>query len=763
MKCRAIIYLAPFFSVLSAEEVVFETEFLASEGYMDGAVDGQNDWLAATGVKVDSGAGSLTFHDAGSFLSLSSPLQVATWDRLRITAVVEVDFSKDTNQTALRLGFTTTKNNDDGNPIPLPLGNSVFGSTALAAELFRDGYPYLQTPGAGHHEGTVTFAPFSGAHGVGTVSLTGAEVGIYPHARLASFTSKDGSELHNEVQFIAPVPLVDSPELGETDAYRLILGGEETVDLFRGNTAAQVTAALESLSLVGSGNVTVTGDFSEGYELTFGGALAGENLPQFEVIEPAVQDHVTQRLEVSYELLKRTADKQFEVTVSAKNLESGLEVSQPTQVLADLHSHSANDYFLSLRAGNLPEDGEIKVESLKVEKEARDDDEDGDGFTNLQELTAGSGHRNPASTPLSEELMEGDFADEVAGPLNDSPSWRAALGFPVVAPGLAKISPLQQEQAITEVSTSLAIGEAISVTTEFRLSDDANFAVADASIFAIGVTGDDAPSSSLLSGGALLDSSTLANGTLFFSGESIGGAGGFYDASGYDSITPEVDLSGVSRTTGPSDWIRVQQMIVKNEEEGSFTLWKRITDLEGDTQGAWESESALVDLDLWNAASLRSGFEVLTSVSPQVLGGIEVRSHSAIRVMEGDYDLDRLSNDQEFFQGTSSTNQDSDNDQQADWYELEHGTDPLNPLSFRENIPFVTISYYLETWGEVGFVLTGAPGKRVTIEFSEDLVNWEATSSFPATINGYGQVSLDDYFDFGAAGKFFYRAAEIED
>lgn len=762
MKSRAIIYLFPIFSVLSAEEVVFETEFLAAEGYVDGAADGQNDWLAADGVEIDSTAGRLILHDAASFLSLFSPFQLAAWDRLKVTTVVEVDFSKDINQTPLRLGFTTTTNEDE-TPIPLPFENSIFGSTAIAGELFRDGYPYLQTPGAGHHQGTVTFAPFSGAQGAGTVSLTGAEAGIYPHARLASFTSQDGGEFHDEVQFISPVPLVDSPELGETDAYRLILAGEQTVDLFRGDSAAQVTAAIEGLSMVGLGNVAATGDFASGYEVTFGGALAGENLPQFEVVELAVQDHVTQRLELSYEVLKRATDKQYEVTVSLKNMESGLEMFPPTQTLTDVHSHSSSDYFLSLRAGNLLEGGRIMIESLKVEKEARDGDEDGDGFTNLQELVAGSGHRNPASTPLFEALIEADFGDESVGLLNDSPNWRAGPEFFVIAPGLVHISPFQQEQAITEISTPLEIGETLLVSTEFRLSDAANLAVADASIFAIGVTGGDAPSSSFLNGGALLSSSTLANGTLFFSGESIGGVGDLYDASGYDSVISEADLGGSPRTSGPSDWMRVQLMIVKNEPAGSFTLRKRIADLEGDSQETWDSESVLIDLELWNAASLKSGFEVLTAVSSQVLGAIEVRSHSVTRILDGDYDSDRLSDDLEIFIGTSSLSQDSDGDLQSDWYELENGTDPLNPFSFRNNIPLVTISYRLETWGEVSFELTGAPGKRVTVESSSDMETWQQSSRFPQTVNAFGQVSVEDYFDINVVNRLFFRAAETGD
>lgn len=47
MKRCAIIPLVSIVSVLSAAEIVFETDFLAIEGYVDGAVDGQNDWLAS--------------------------------------------------------------------------------------------------------------------------------------------------------------------------------------------------------------------------------------------------------------------------------------------------------------------------------------------------------------------------------------------------------------------------------------------------------------------------------------------------------------------------------------------------------------------------------------------------------------------------------------------------------------------------------------------------------------------------------------------
>lgn len=63
-------------------------------------------------------------------------------------------------------------------------------------------------------------------------------------------------------------------------SFTLTYAGQTTSSLAAAATAAQVEAALESLSNIGKGNVTVTGSAGGPYTVTFGGDLANTNVAQ---------------------------------------------------------------------------------------------------------------------------------------------------------------------------------------------------------------------------------------------------------------------------------------------------------------------------------------------------------------------------------------------------------------------------------------------------------------------------------------------------
>jgi hypothetical protein len=58
-------------------------------------------------------------------------------------------------------------------------------------------------------------------------------------------------------------------------SFTVTFGGQTTASIAAAATAAQVQAALEALSTVGAGNVTVTGSAGGPYTVTFQGTLAG--------------------------------------------------------------------------------------------------------------------------------------------------------------------------------------------------------------------------------------------------------------------------------------------------------------------------------------------------------------------------------------------------------------------------------------------------------------------------------------------------------
>jgi hypothetical protein len=63
-------------------------------------------------------------------------------------------------------------------------------------------------------------------------------------------------------------------------SYTLTLSGQTTASIAAAATAAQVQAALEALSNVGAGNVSVSGSPGGPYTVTFQGALADTNVAQ---------------------------------------------------------------------------------------------------------------------------------------------------------------------------------------------------------------------------------------------------------------------------------------------------------------------------------------------------------------------------------------------------------------------------------------------------------------------------------------------------
>ncbi len=78
-----------------------------------------------------------------------------------------------------------------------------------------------------------------------------------------------------------PVQVVAIAATGGT--FTLTYSGQETGPLGFDLSAADLQAALESLSRIGAGNVAVTGTAGGPFELRFGGQLEGRNI---DVVEP---------------------------------------------------------------------------------------------------------------------------------------------------------------------------------------------------------------------------------------------------------------------------------------------------------------------------------------------------------------------------------------------------------------------------------------------------------------------------------------------
>lgn len=742
-----LVYVLSIAPLICCGELLWESDFEGADGFVNGPLNGQGGWTGDDDWVVDSSHGKLSLNAPYQHLAKLESVTLNVWDRLTMVVTVRVDLSKDVNQTPFRFGFTSSTDEND-RPMPLPFGNSNFQSTALAAELFRSGYPYLQSQGATHHTGTLTLAPYFGAP-EGVISVAGHEVGIYPHARLQVLTLANGDEdgVQPEIQFISPIPLASGPAFGAGDRYRLIFEGEETSDLLVSSTEGDVQTALERVATIGAGNVSVMGSFTDGFEVAFAGSLLNQDVTQLEVIEPSVQDHLTQNLELTYEVLKAISNKTFLVQASVKNLDTGAVFIGQVQELVDNFAHSDSEFYPSLRGGNFAEGGSLVIDRVAVFFESADDDQDEDGFTNRIELQLGSDYRDRASTPLGTQVLLTNFSGGDLAPLDDSPDWFASELWMMAAAGGAQHTGGPDARAITEASSSIEPGEILFSSVEFRLTGGINFAIQESPLFNLGVTEQLDPDSVAFRVASTLNSTPVSNGMLFLDELELGPAGEFFDNASYDAVTDEAVIAGMPRATAPSDWMRLDLALVKGEVEGEWTIRKQLHDLEGEHQGKWVSEQVFTNSTLWNDSSIRSGFDSAQRSVSGVSGGLEVRKFDFRKVKSGDFDADRLSNLDELFIGTSSQSQDSDGDLQADWYEFNGGSDPMDANSMVTNIPLIQKSVEINNWGNVTFELTGRPGGTVIIEESNDLKNWTEPLTQPSIIGLFGEANLFSFFD----------------
>lgn len=113
--------------------------------------------------------------------------------------------------------------------------------------------------------------------GAGNVSVSGADGGPWTITFIGALAAADQgavtvAALPNEIQVVT---VSGNPDGGD---WTLTFDGQTTDSLAPDATGAQVQAALEALSNLGSGNVSVSGDGP--YAVTFQGTLAGTDVPE---------------------------------------------------------------------------------------------------------------------------------------------------------------------------------------------------------------------------------------------------------------------------------------------------------------------------------------------------------------------------------------------------------------------------------------------------------------------------------------------------
>ena len=746
MKGLSLLFL--FCPALSAE-VFVSSDFTTAEGFVGGPLAGQENWVGSGFWEVDEASGEVQLTMPWEGVSYGTGFAFQPNDIVDLSIVVQMDFGEDRNQTPFRFGMSSLTDSE-GNPVALPFGNSMEGQDVLAIEVVREGFPFLQTEGTSHHSGTVKIRPYAGAEDSESILFSGEEVGIYPHARMAVGTITNGGSGTNETQVLYQVtPLQGVSALAPGEAFRLSRGDESTGDLFVDSTVSEIQSAIEAMPSIGVGNVSVSGDVVSGFEIEFVGALMESDQEEFLVNEPGLTDHKADRLRFDLRVFKVSNLRDFELDLKVTNLDSGLERSLPTLTYTDEEAWVAGERFFGIRGGNLRSTGSLGVQSIRIEHFFGNGDSDGDGFSDSQEVAAGSDRFNPLWTPFKFGYLETDFSGDADGPLNQSEGWMAEAGWQV-AGGVAEVSGASGEKAIT-ASASMAweVGEAMCLRSEFRFTGAADFSTSDPDLLELDLTTETDPA--------------LANGLSPFSvqlsSKPINGGMWSWGHSG-ENLAPVADFYESVGLGGPSDWVSLGLVVEKLETEGQFQVWRILQDLEGVQQELFVAGEMVTDLDLWNTSEFRGLIGFLDGFLEGAIGGVEVRRFDFSTVPAGDLDDDSLSNGEEHARGTDMTEEDSDEDGQNDAFEVSAGTDPLDPTSFVSSPGGIVITEceYLANLSQLRVRFVGQPATVHKLEVSRNLINYfDSDLRLETDENGLGEFLVSSSTVFRK--RFFVRVA----
>lgn len=154
----------------------------------------------------------------------------------------------------------------------------------FALELWTGMSGVACAPGAEEASGYILL-PFVTAGVLGDITVDGENAVTFT---LTGAATKGGNQwgrgpysvVKNVAQGINEVQTVTISGTPTGGAFKLTYKGQTTADIAYNAAAAAVDAALEALSTIGVGNVAVTGGPGPGtpYVVTFGGALAGQNV-----------------------------------------------------------------------------------------------------------------------------------------------------------------------------------------------------------------------------------------------------------------------------------------------------------------------------------------------------------------------------------------------------------------------------------------------------------------------------------------------------
>jgi len=183
-----------------------------------------------------------------------------------------------------KIGFTTEPTDGSWSITFDGKTTTLLNSSATAADV-EDALENLDSIAFGNVSVTGNFADGFDVEFISALGLTNVDMMTVAQNDLSSdqavtptiSTEQAGGGGFNEVQKIV---FDFRPDAGQ---WRIEFDGEETILLTSGETFQTIETALEDLTNIGAGNVEVSGDFDNGFILTFRGALADTDVAEITI------------------------------------------------------------------------------------------------------------------------------------------------------------------------------------------------------------------------------------------------------------------------------------------------------------------------------------------------------------------------------------------------------------------------------------------------------------------------------------------------
>lgn len=171
-----------------------------------------------------------------------------------------------------------------------------------------------------------------------------------------------------DVAAVDEVQTIEFSAIPDSGAWSISFDNEETASLAFNANAAAIEAALEALPSIGAGNITVSGNYTSGFTLTFGGALAGQALDLVQIQSNTLE---ISSVGITTTVTETTAGDQAKTALMFLTAETAGSIAAPTSSLTVIETPVVGlDSFINESAADIGADQETDVQ-LKLRRQSQ--------------------------------------------------------------------------------------------------------------------------------------------------------------------------------------------------------------------------------------------------------------------------------------------------------------------------------------------------------------------------------------------------------